>query len=533
MPRLGLVWVLVEGRPRPVSDFATLAPARRPRVTCPACGRRLTLKLGRVRRHHAAHAPDAICAATKPETALHLDMKLALAAHLAAIAGPDAELRVRLRCAGSRGAPCDAVRDVTWLEGWDDVAVEAHIAAPGAVRRPDVLLRQQGRPVGAIEVLVSNRVSVEKADALARLGVPWVEVQADARVADGAGATGSLLPLAVGRIGPAMAPDGWRCDLHARRETLLRAARVVDVYRDAGFRDRRIYRIDEARMEGTTRSLSLRRDGREVGAAPYDGTPESRREAWAALQAAFAADLDADTGSGAFHDSPMRWATGDNADNVVEEGLMDVTPGDPLPLATRYPRRWFFARESGRWFLPPDMRDVRWDRPEHDAFGAHPAWGHSRLVVRERPVPADAWKGVVFARRPVATAFGPAARVAQHGPVAIVELEPDDGGAVRSLVVVTSPASEDHVRRVARALSANGIEHLWLSHPMDWSAARADLAWAAAGRDSRDRPVVLVDGLGIYRADAFARAFARGERRLAPETVRSRMAERVRALVGR
>ena len=35
MDRLGLAWVLVDGRPRSVSDFAALRPRQRPRPSCP------------------------------------------------------------------------------------------------------------------------------------------------------------------------------------------------------------------------------------------------------------------------------------------------------------------------------------------------------------------------------------------------------------------------------------------------------------------------------------------------------------------
>ena len=54
-----LAWVIVDGRPRHVSDFAGLAPRRRPAAFCHTCGERLVLKLGDVRRHHAAHRAGA------------------------------------------------------------------------------------------------------------------------------------------------------------------------------------------------------------------------------------------------------------------------------------------------------------------------------------------------------------------------------------------------------------------------------------------------------------------------------------------
>src|SRR4051812_24061701 len=101
MDRLGLTWVLVGGRPRRISDFAALPARSRPRATCPECGGKLTLKLGRIRRHHAAHAPDATCAATQPETALHVDTKLYLASELAMAIGVAGGLVIRRACEGS------------------------------------------------------------------------------------------------------------------------------------------------------------------------------------------------------------------------------------------------------------------------------------------------------------------------------------------------------------------------------------------------------------------------------------------------
>src|SRR5206468_12121927 len=117
-------------------------------------------------------------------------------------------------------------------------------------------------PTAVIEVLVSSRVVPEKAAALARLGVPWIEVQADATLADPDGWTPAV-PLTVVRT----SIDGeWRCAVHApihenmlvdiaerravareaeRHARVLCAARVVDVYRPVGARDRFIYPMVE------------------------------------------------------------------------------------------------------------------------------------------------------------------------------------------------------------------------------------------------------------------------------------------------
>jgi hypothetical protein len=289
-----------------------------------------------------------------------------------------------------------------------------------------------------------------------------------------------------------------------------------------------IYRLDDQLVEGAVSALVLSRNGREIARQPATDESAGRQLAWQALRMTYTEDLQRIAGDGgAFTDSPMRWASGGSAENLVEEALMDVRPGDATPLPTRYPRRWFYARERGQWFLPPDMRDIRWDRPEHDAFAAHPAWERSRAVVRERPVPEHAWNGVLFASRPSSGAFGAPLAATTTEPIMVIPL---DGASRRAIVVVTAPVTDDQVREVSRSLEEAGVEHLWLSHPMDWNASLSDLPWAAAARDERRRDVVVVDGLGVFRADAFAKAFRDGDPRVTPAAVRARMAQRVAAL---
>lgn len=563
MHSLGLTWVLVAGRPSHVSRFAGLTPRHRPVATCPECGRRLTLKLGRVRRHHAAHAPRDRCVATRPETALHLDLKFHLAAHLEAAIGLGQPLVVRRQCAGTQAESCDMTHEHAWMTDWDEVIVEARLPSADGCRRPDIVLCRQRRAIGAIEVLVSHAVGDEKAAALAAAGVPWVEIRADAaELLDGDAAWSVDRPLPVERAarGTAPAPQAddssgsWRCPRHEqahrvwtaetaarraaeaeaeRRVSVLRGARVVDIYHAGGARDRVIYRVDEQLLDGHVYALALRRGGLEVASQPARDSAESKRSAWAALCSAYAADVERLAARpGAFADSPMRWATSDAAENIVGEALLDLVPGDPTPLATRYPRRWFYARERGEWFLPRDMRRVRWDRAEPDVFAAHPAWAAGRAAVRERPAPGDAWTTFVFASRPSVASFGASLRVEQQGVIAVIHVDVVHPLARRALVVLAAAAADEEVRDVARKLDMAGVEQLWLSHPLDWSASRADLAWAAAGRDSRGRGAVVVDGLGVYRADQFIKAFSRGDRRLTPDAIRAKMADRVALLGG-
>jgi hypothetical protein len=136
----------------------------------------------------------------------------------------------------------------------------------------------------------------------------------------------------------------------------------------------------------------------------------------------------------------------------------------------------------------------------------------------------------VFARRPSVVALASGGQVAEHGPIAVLTPNVAQPLARRALVLLTRAAGDDEVRKVANALDDAGMEHVWLSHPMDWTAARGDLAWAPAGRDGRGRDVVVVDGLGVYRAEQFMRVFARGDSRVTAAAIKARMAERVTRL---
>src|SRR5215207_212036 len=122
-----LAWVLVDDVPRHVSDFAALPPGRRPRALCPECARPLTLKLGRVLRHHAAHAAHDRCATTQPETALHVNTKYHLASRLRAAIGAKLPLIVLRSCAGAHTGPCEITEIAEWIRGWDEVVVEGNV----------------------------------------------------------------------------------------------------------------------------------------------------------------------------------------------------------------------------------------------------------------------------------------------------------------------------------------------------------------------------------------------------------------------
>lgn len=546
-----LEWVVVDGVPRHVSVFATVPPRRRPPAFCPNCARQITLKLGSVRRHHAAHQPAQICAATRPETALHINCKLALAAALSDARGTRAAISLVRRCAATLGNAdaCDETRVVEWISAWDDVQVEHRI---GNARRPDILLLREGVAIGGVEILVSHEVSPDKATVLAELGVPWIEVVATEELATVGGWTPAE-PLIVLHTSD---EREWRCAAHAaahgalldardatrlaereaaRHSVTLVAARVVDVYHAGGARERLIYRVSELSTDGRAHTLRLQRGGIELAAVELATSADRRRDAWPTLRSAFDADLvRAKRDDRSFEDSPMRWARGDAAENIVDEALADRVGRDPTPLATRFPRRWFYAAEQERWFLPGDMRAVRWDRGPAGAFAPHAAWSRGRSSVREHPAPEGSWTTPVFASRPVAAMFGHAARTvaigAPGGSMTIVELNAIPADARRAIIVVERATADAAIASLATSLHAEGVDAIWMSHPSDWTPALALLAWVAAGRDSRGRGCVVVDGLGIFRAERFARAVASGDARVTPAAIRWRMAARVARL---
>jgi hypothetical protein len=147
------------------------ARTRRARApfACLGCGDEVLARLGAQRAHHFAHRPGSTCPLTRPETALHLDAKERLLALCAdAFAGRRA---VRL------GARCPRCRRETPIDlgAAGDAALPE--SAAGALRA-DVLVTRAGAPALALEVRVTHAVDPEKEEALARLGLPALEIDA-------------------------------------------------------------------------------------------------------------------------------------------------------------------------------------------------------------------------------------------------------------------------------------------------------------------------------------------------------------------
>lgn len=141
---------------------------------CPQCRESLLLRGGTARiRRHFYHRPGSSCTY---ETILHLAAKEALRNILTLwLKGEVRAPRVLTQCSGSDLWRCDCIRESPLKrERVDQVALEFTLENG---LRPDLVLLSCGRPVLALEVKVTHAVGTVKG---AAMGIPWLEVEADA-----------------------------------------------------------------------------------------------------------------------------------------------------------------------------------------------------------------------------------------------------------------------------------------------------------------------------------------------------------------
>jgi hypothetical protein len=229
-------------------------------VRCPACAEALSLRLGRVRSHHAAHRPKSACALNNRETAKHFNAKMALAEALRGATSLDV-------MQGCRWADCTAKAVWRWAEGWTTVETEVAVGS----RRPDVVLWREGVVIGAIEVFVSNEVSHEKAEELAALRLPWVEVHADAILQGVAPSWAAGSPLPIRRSGPRIEAVCAGC-AETEQEA---AARQAEKRRWGDEQAARFERMTQA-TQGRTPAANQRR--RQDFGAGADGMEAAERQ---------------------------------------------------------------------------------------------------------------------------------------------------------------------------------------------------------------------------------------------------------------
>lgn len=206
-------WVLVEEHLCNVSDFAHLVPRQRPPAVCPLCQLPVVLKLGTIKIHHYAHAREGSCAASLPETALHLNTKFHFYRQLQE--AEERHLFIDQECERCH----QEMRRHVWVQNWDEVKVEYRMN--GA--RPDIALLVRGRVVGALEILVSHAVDERKAAYFGQQEIAWLEIPASTPLYEEPTAWRVTAPLP---IRPHTMPyPPWMCSACVLREEQERPAR--------------------------------------------------------------------------------------------------------------------------------------------------------------------------------------------------------------------------------------------------------------------------------------------------------------------
>lgn len=206
------------------------------------------MKLGNERVHHYAHQPDVVCAATQPETALHLNTKFHIYKQL--LSGT--QLYLEQQC--SKG--CGGSRKVSWVEDWEKVEIEFGINP----FRPDIAIVGKGGAINAIEVMATHHVEDDKEAFYKLHNIGWLEVDACESIYEGENTWRIDQPLPFSVCTPSLTE--WTCDncreqLRKDEELRLRerrldefrkhnysetiAANMVDFYYPSGKKYREVY----------------------------------------------------------------------------------------------------------------------------------------------------------------------------------------------------------------------------------------------------------------------------------------------------
>lgn len=213
-----LKWALIDGVLRDVSTYAELHPCERPEAYCPMCQQPIIMKLGKIRAPHCAHLPDSVCAATNPETALHLNLKY----HIAHQLEQADKLLIQQGC---QEEYCETIRIVVWQQGWDQIAVEYQIDT----FRPDIALLRGQKEFAAIEVHVTNQVSQDKAAYLYAKGIPIIEVPGIEDLYTGEDIWTFDKPLPYENLFPEL--SSWQCEECRRRKRKVEERARLEEYR--------------------------------------------------------------------------------------------------------------------------------------------------------------------------------------------------------------------------------------------------------------------------------------------------------------
>jgi Competence protein CoiA-like family len=160
--------VLLNGKLHSVNEWAGYAPRNRPSVFCPLCNERLTMRLGENRVYHAAHRRGSKCALTNPETAEHYNTKLLIWSEL----NQSRDYFVSYKCESCENKIRFNVFDYDYCE------MEKSVNSI----RPDITLFKNGKPCGAIEVLVTHAVDYSKRQKFIDYKLPWIEITSDFKI---------------------------------------------------------------------------------------------------------------------------------------------------------------------------------------------------------------------------------------------------------------------------------------------------------------------------------------------------------------
>jgi hypothetical protein len=360
-------WVFVKGKPHHVSEYAYLSPQKRPYATCPLCNKRVILKLGDVRAHHYAHYDMDVCAASWPETALHLNMKY----YLLDVLSSAKKLMLSMECMGyqnvdnNRFQPyfCTKSLETTLAHDWDCVSLEYRFS--GLVF--DIVLLRDNKILAVIEIYATHRVDQEKIDLLNKEGIPWVEISASEDFYEGEDKWLPDRPLPHIDGNYPQRVKNWQCPdckkkLEGARQRAIRSQhnkantvrwyRFVDIYYPSGKQYREVFCLSTLELSeglGTNAWLTKgyfktnnSRTLKSISKGPHDHVTN-------ALKKEFHVNLEELRSKGALVDSPMNWQKwpGDlDYEQVIFEKIV-------------FPCRYQF--DNGRWKKDKRYGSLSWD----------------------------------------------------------------------------------------------------------------------------------------------------------------------------
>lgn len=137
-------------------------------ISCVGCSQPVSLRAGKKVRPHFGHRPGAVCAA--PETVLHSTAVRVIATALSEAISAGSPYPVQWWC-----GTCASRNDGNLARG-EGRTVTVDSALPGVRYRPDVAVLAAGRPVVAVEVIVTHDVEDATATYYDQAGIAVIRV---------------------------------------------------------------------------------------------------------------------------------------------------------------------------------------------------------------------------------------------------------------------------------------------------------------------------------------------------------------------